>query len=321
MTRVSLLFPETRSLSAVRTLAAQTEELGFCGMWLGSAFGFDPIMAVALAGEVTSSIQLGVAVVPTWPRHPLVMAQQAATASAACGGRFRLGIGPSHAPVMKMYGLELDRPISHLREYLIVLHGLLAEGQVSLKGERYRVRAFLDVADAPPPPVLLGVLREQSARLAGSHADGALCWLGPAEYLHRVVGPNIGAGATAAGRDAPPLIAELPCALSTDRDAVRQMAATDLGIYAQVPFYRAMWEAAGVPIGESGWTDQMIDASIVHGDEDALARTIKSLFDAGADEVALSPFGVGADPEASQRDCIRVLSDITKDITKEIAKG
>ena len=54
-------------------------------MWLGAAFGFDPIMALALAGDATSSIELGVAVVPTWPRHPLVMAQQAATASAACG--------------------------------------------------------------------------------------------------------------------------------------------------------------------------------------------------------------------------------------------
>ncbi len=96
--RISLLFPETRSLEAVRALAISTEEQGFCGMWLGSAFGVDPIMALALAGGSTSTIELGVAVVPTWPRHPLVMAQQAATASAACQGRFRSAIGASHAP-------------------------------------------------------------------------------------------------------------------------------------------------------------------------------------------------------------------------------
>jgi|HubBroStandDraft_6_1064221.scaffolds.fasta_scaffold119885_3 F420-dependent oxidoreductase-like protein len=310
--RLSLLYPETRSLDVVRSLAVDTEELGFCGMWLGSAFGFDPIMAVALAGEATSTIELGVAVVPTWPRHPVVMAQQALTASAACHGRFRLGIGPSHAPVMKMYGIELDRPIGHLREYLTVVRALLAEGQVGHKGEHYRVRAFLDVADAPPPPVLLGVLREQSARLAGSHADGALCWLGPADYLHRVVAPNMAAGAQAAGRPTPPLVAEFPCALSRDRDAVRAMAARDLAIYPQVPFYRAMWEAAGIPIGESGWTDEMLDASVVHGDEDAVAAAVRALFDAGADEVALSPFGVGDDPVASQQACVRVLSDIAK---------
>jgi F420-dependent oxidoreductase-like protein len=310
--RISLLFPETRSLDAVRELAVSTEAQGFCGMWLGAAFGFDPIMALALAGGATSSIELGVAVVPTWPRHPIVMAQQGATASAACDGRFRLGIGASHAPVMQMYGIDFDRPISHLREYLTVLRTLLAEGNVAHQGDRYQVNGFLDVADAPPPPVLLGVLREQMARLAGSHADGALCWLAPAEYLQKVVAPNLAAGAAAAGRDTPPLVAELPCALSTDRDAVKDMAARDLGIYPHVPFYRAMFEAAGVALGGKGWSDDMLDASVLHGDEDQLATKVQALFDAGADEVALSPFGVGADSAASRDDCIRVLSDIAK---------
>jgi F420-dependent oxidoreductase-like protein len=310
--KISLLFPETRSLDAVRELAVRTEEQGFCGLWLGAAFGFDPIMALALAGGSTSSIQLGVAVVPTWPRHPVVMAQQGATASAACHGRFRLGVGPSHAPVMQMYGIDFDRPISHTREYLTVLRTLLHEGNVSHQGERYQVNGFLDVADAPPPPVLLGVLREQMAHLAGSHADGALCWLGPAEYLHKVVAPNLDAGADTAGRSRPPLIAELPCVLSTELDAVREMAARDLGIYPHVPFYRAMFEAAGVSLGGKGWSDEMLDASVVWGDENVIAEKINALFDAGADEVALSPFGAGPDPSASQGDCIRVLSEIAK---------
>jgi alkanesulfonate monooxygenase SsuD/methylene tetrahydromethanopterin reductase-like flavin-dependent oxidoreductase (luciferase family) len=56
----------------------------------------------------------------------------------------------------------------------------------------------------------------------------------------------------------------------------------------------------------------MIDASVLYGDEDGLAAKVRALFDAGADEVALSPFGVGADPEASQADCIKVLSDIVR---------
>jgi F420-dependent oxidoreductase-like protein len=310
--RLSLLFPETRSLAAVRELAVESEAQGFCGMWLGSAFGFDPIMALALAGTATSSIELGVAVVPTWPRHPLVMAQQAATAGAACDGRFRLGIGPSHKPVMQMYGIELDRPIGHLREYLTIVRTLLAEGAVSHQGERFQVNGFLDVEGAGAPPVLLGVLREQTARLAGSHADGALCWLTPAAYLSDVIAPNLAAGATTSGRDRPPLVAELPCALATDRDLVHEMAARELGIYPRVPYYRAMFEAAGVPLEGKGWSDAMLDASVVHGDEDAIAKRVHELLDAGADEVALSPFGVGPDPAASQAECIRVLADIAK---------
>jgi F420-dependent oxidoreductase-like protein len=312
MAKLSLLFPETRSVDAVAALATRTEEQGFHGLWLGSAFGFDPIMALAAAGPVTSRLQLGVAVIPTWPRHPVVAAQQALTASAMCGGRFRLGVGPSHEPVMGMYGIAFDRPISHLREYLTVVRALVSERRVQHDGDRYRVTAFLDVADAPPVPVLLGVLREQMARLAGACADGALCWLGPASYLRDTVVPAVAAGAREAGRDAPPIVAELPCALSRDRDAVHEMAARDLGIYPQMPFYRALFEAAGVELDGRRWSDAMIDASVLHGDEDGLAAKVRALFDAGADEVALSPFGVGDDPARSQADCIQVLSDMAK---------
>jgi 5,10-methylenetetrahydromethanopterin reductase len=310
-----MLFPETRSLAAVRELSVRTEAQGFHGMWLGSAFGFDPITALALAGAATERLQLGVAVVPTWPRHPLVMAQQAATAGAACGGRFRLGVGPSHRPVMQMYGIDFDRPIGHLREYLTIVRALLQNGTVSHIDERFQVTGFLDVeggVGADAPPVLLGVLRAQMARLAGSHADGALCWLGPASYLHDVIAPNIAAGAADAGRATPPLIAELPCALTTDRRAVHEMAARDLAIYPQMPFYRALFEDAGLSLDGRRWSDAMIDAAVLYGHEDSLAAKVQALFDAGADEVALSPFGVGEDPSASQADCIRVLSDLAK---------
>jgi alkanesulfonate monooxygenase SsuD/methylene tetrahydromethanopterin reductase-like flavin-dependent oxidoreductase (luciferase family) len=73
-----------------------------------------------------------------------------------------------------------------------------------------------------------------------------------------------------------------------------------------------MFEAAGVAVEGRHWTDDMLEASVLFGDEDGLAKKIGALFDAGADEVALSPFGVGPDPAASQHDCIRVLSDIVK---------
>lgn len=310
--KLSLLFPETRSLDVVRRLAADTEAGGFHGMWLGSAFGFDPIMALALAAPATSTIQLGVAVVPTWPRHPIVMAQQAATASSALGGRFRLGLGPSHQPVMGMYGIDFDRPLSHLRDYLTIVRTLLTSGSVQHTGERYQVMGFLDVADAPPPPVLLGVLRPGMARLAGELSDGALCWLGPAPYLADMVAPCIAEGAASADRQVPPLIAELPCALTSSRDEVHEMAARDLGIYPQMPFYRALFEEAGVPLDGKRWTDEMIDGSVLYGDEDVLAAKVQALFDAGADEVALSPFGVGDDPAGSQEACIRVLADLAK---------
>lgn len=317
--KLSLLFPETRSLDAVRELARDTEARGFHGMWLGSAFGFDPVMALALAGSATSRVSLGVAVIPSWPRHPLVAAQQAATANAACGGRFRLGVGPSHVPVMGMYGIDAQRPVSHSREYLDVARALLRTGRVDYQGERFRVQAFLDVEGSgigeagTAPPVLLAVLREQMARVAGGHADGALCWLTPASHLARVVAPAMDRGAHAVGRaERPPLVAELPCALSTDREAVHTMAARDLGLYPQMPYYRNMFEAAGVALDGRRWSDEMLDAAVVWGDAARIGDQVASLFAAGADEVVLSPFGVGDDPAASQAACIDVLSELAR---------
>ena len=247
--KLSVLFPETRSVDNVVALAQTTEQLGFHGMFLGTAFGIDPIMALAYAGTQTSRVSLGVAVVPTWPRHPQVLAQQAATANAMCQGRFRLGVGPSHAPVMARLGIPFDRPISHLREYLTIV-------------------------------------------------------------------PNVRRGADDAGRSAPPVIAEVPVALTNDLDELRAMAARDLFIYPMMPFYRAQWEAAGVPRGDrtvaGGWSDEMIEVSLLYGDEDALAAKIKTYFDAGADEVVVSPYGVGEASLANRDDCLRVLSDIVQ---------
>jgi F420-dependent oxidoreductase-like protein len=316
--KLSLLFPETRSLDAVGALAVATEAQGFHGMWLGSAFGFDPIMALALAGPVTERIALGVAVIPTWPRHPVVAAQQAATANAACAGRFRLGVGPSHGPVMGMYGIDVDRPVSHSREYLDVVRALLHTGAVDHQGTRFRVQAFLDVegagigSPATAPPVLLAVLREQMARVAGGHADGALCWLTPASYLADVVAPAVQRGAADAGRDAPPIVAELPCALTTDRDAVHAMAAADLAVYPMMPYYRNMLDAAGVELDGRRWSDAMLDAAVVWGDAERIGEQVAGLVAAGADEVVLSPFGVGPDPAASQAECIAVLSELAR---------
>jgi alkanesulfonate monooxygenase SsuD/methylene tetrahydromethanopterin reductase-like flavin-dependent oxidoreductase (luciferase family) len=83
-----------------------------------------------------------------------------------------------------------------------------------------------------------------------------------------------------------------------------------------MPFYRGLWEAAGVPLGErataGGWSDAMIETSLLYGDETMLAAKIGAYFEAGADEVVLSPYGVGDDPFANRDDCVRVLADIAQ---------
>lgn len=308
--KVSLLFPETRSVDNVVALAQRTEAGGFEGMFLGHAFGIDPIMALAFAGTKTSRVKLGVAVAPTWPRHPQIMAQQAATANAMCGGRFRLGVGPSHAPVMSRLGIEFDRPISHVREYVTIVRTLLHDHKIAHSGPRYQVQGMLDVENGGTPPVLLAAMREQMCRLAGELADGVLPWLPPAAYVRDSIVPNVQAGARKAGRAAPPVLAEVPIVLANSVDDVRQVCATELFIYPLMPFYRAQWAAAGVALGEKGdpggWSDAMIEASIIWGDQTTLAEKMQTYFDAGADELVVSPLG------SSQSACIDALTEIVQ---------
>ena len=108
--------------------------------------------------------------------------------------------------------------------------------------------------------------------------------------------------------------AELPCALTADRDAVHGMAARELAVYPHMPFYRAIFAAAGIDATNREWNDAMLDASVLYGDEDGLDAKVRAFFAAGADEVVLSPFGVGDDPAASQADCIRVLADLAREL-------
>src|SRR5262245_46827117 len=79
---------------------------GFASAWMANIFGLEALTSLAVAGSQVPGIELGTAVVPTYPRHPAVMAQQALTTALAVGpGRLTLGIGLSHKIVIEdMYG-------------------------------------------------------------------------------------------------------------------------------------------------------------------------------------------------------------------------
>src|SRR6185436_19459379 len=114
--------------------ARRAEADGFASGWFANIFGMDAIMAAALCGRATSHIELGTAVVPTFPRHPIAMAQQALSAQAACNGRFALGVGLSHQIVIEtMLGFSFAKPYSHMREYLAVLGPLIRTGSASFQ--------------------------------------------------------------------------------------------------------------------------------------------------------------------------------------------
>ena len=254
---------------------------------------------LALACERTERIRLGAGIAYAWPRHPLVLAQQALTLAAASDGRFELGIGTGHRRMMEQtFGLPWDEPVERMLEYGTVLRNLLEEGRVAHAGRYHRVEAALWLAERMPVPILVGTLGAQMCHAVSRFADGIMTWLAPASYLASVVLPAAREGAEQAGTPVPRVVAAIPAALSADRQTVLQGLNAAFGGMARAPSYLGMLQRAGLaqPTDEGGWTEEMLDAVVAWGDESDLDARVNELADAGADELVLWPFPVGDDP-------------------------
>ena len=226
--------------------AAHAEAAGFASAWLPQVFAIDALTMFAMAGSQTSRIELGTAVVPTYPRHPTALACQALTTPAATNGRLALGIGLSHKFVIEdVLGLDYSRPVPHMREYLTVLNGLLAGEQVSFKGELYRVYAQVVVPGAPKPPVLVAALGPAMLKLTGRLADGTITWMGGIPYLRDIAVPTISAAAAEAGRPAPRIAAMVPIVVTSDAATARDALNTTYKMYGVLPSYRATLDRGG----------------------------------------------------------------------------
>lgn len=273
------------TIAGLSNRAREIESKGFHGMWMPNAFSFDAITALAIAGLHTSHIEIGTAVVPTYPRHPVVMAQQALTAQAALQGRFRLGVGLSHRVMMEdALGLPYEHPARHMREYLSVLAPLLRGEPVSFHGELYNVETSVAVAGGTPVPLLVAALGPEMLKLAGAFADGTITsWVGP-RTLAQHVAPTIRAAALEAGRPAPRIAVGLPIVLTNDPVGAREQIASQSSWYNSLPSYRAMLDREGV----SG----PADVAIV-GDERALERQLKRLEEAGATDLQAQLISTG----------------------------
>src|SRR3954447_5811466 len=124
-----------RSMDATVAAARTAHEEGFISFWLPQIFGAEALTTLAIVGREVPDIYLGTAVVPTYPRHPMVLAQQSLTVQQVTGNRFMLGIGLSHQVVIEgMYGLSYDKPARHMREYLSILVPLLNGENVNYEG-------------------------------------------------------------------------------------------------------------------------------------------------------------------------------------------
>ena len=282
-------------------------------VWLttGGA-GLDALSLFAAAAATTDHILLGTCITPTWPRHPIVTAQQVQVIANIAPGRFRLGLGPSHRPTMQeMFGVDFKTPLKNLREYVLIVKTLLREGSVDFDGEHYHAHARIEepIQDVP---VMASALRPGSYEFCGAEADGAISWVSPYSYLRDVALPAMKTGAAQKGREVPPIVAHVPVSVHNDRDQVRAEARKQLSIYPRLPFYARMFAEAGYPEAEesSAWSDRMIDAVVLSGDEEEVTRRLRELFDWGVGEVIVHVIMVGDDEQGSWERAVSLLGDV-----------
>jgi 5,10-methylenetetrahydromethanopterin reductase len=275
--------------------AKRAEEAGFASAWIANIFGVDAMTAATVCGLATESIAIGTGVVPTYPRHPFAMAQQAMSVNSVIGHRFTLGIGLSHQIVIEnMLGLSFAKSYSHMKEYLAVLAPLIREGKVQFSGELYKVSAILNVPGSQPCPILIAALAPKMLALAGSVADGTITWMtGPKTLAEHIV-PSIREAAKAAERPAPRVVAGLPICITDDAAAARESAAKVFRTYGVLPSYRAMLDREGAAgpgevaiVGTSAEVgaalDRMAESGVTEflgapfqakkGDDESLSRT------------------------------------------------
>ncbi|MBJ7401080.1 TIGR03564 family F420-dependent LLM class oxidoreductase [Mycolicibacterium sp.] len=279
--------------------AAAVERDGFAAFWVPNIFGHDALTVLAVVGTKVPRIELGTAVVPTFPRHPHAMAQQAHTVAAASGGRFTLGIGLSHKIVVEnMFGLSYDKPVRHLREYLSVLMPLSRNQFANFDGEMYKVHAAISAKGSDGFSVVVAALGEQMLRVTAAMADGTLTWCtGPVTLANHIV-PTITKAADEFSRPAPRVIAALPVCVTDDRADAAARAAQTFAAYGGLPSYRAMLDREGV----AGPADIAIIGSAAE-----VQDRVGALAGIGVTDFAAVEFGATPDEVRNTREALKGL--------------
>jgi len=306
-----------RSLESAIERVKLAESLGYESVYVTHIAGRESLTVLTAYALATSRIRVGSGVVPIYTRTPATMAQTAATIDDLSGGRFTLGLGVSHRPVVEgWHGQTIDRPVAEMREYASIVRAILC-GEDPPAGEKWRTGFHLFGVDhCPSLPIYIAALSPAMLRLAGEIADGVILWLCNPSYIRDVVIPEVSAGRERAGKtlDGFDVVAAVPAALTDDREAAYRAMRKDLIPYFGLPFYRAMIERTGFAADierydraagdleamQGAISDEFLDELTAVGDAQALSAGITRYSSAGTTSPCIGPIP-GTDFEATLR--------------------
>ena len=293
------IFGSSRNIDDLKKQVQEANNLGYSTFWTPQIFNLDALTALAVIAESVEGIRLGTSVIPTYPRHPMMLAQQALTVNQVSNGRLDLGIGLSHKPVVEgMWGISFDAPVGHMSDYLQILMALLHDGTISYGGKHLTSRGGIDVpADAPP--VLVAALGPQMLKLVGRVADGTVTWMTGPETIRNHISPIINAAAEEAGRPVPQVIAAVPVCITSDLDIAEEYAKRDFGFYGDLPSYRAMLEREGLA---NSW-----DIAL-SGSFEEVAEGLQKYSDSGGTQVVAAIYGPDEAREQTVSELAKLMS-------------
>jgi probable F420-dependent oxidoreductase len=250
----------------VRDAAREVQDLGYGALWTGEAVGREVLTAAHLLLAATDDLVVATGIANIWARDALAMAAGQLAVGEAFPGRFVLGIGVSHQPLLDVRGQDYGKPLSFMRDYL----GGMDHGYDVYRG----------VAPSPRPPRVLAALGPKMLELAGERADGAHTFFVPPEHTARAR-ETLGAGKL--------LAPEQVCVLATDATVAREIARRHTSSYLRLANYTNNLKRFGFDDGDfaDGGNDRLVDTICAWGDVDAVAARVKAHLDAGADHVAV----------------------------------
>jgi len=267
------------------SILAELEGLGWRSLWPWEVFGREALTHAGLLLSTSERLVIGTGIANIWARDPVAMAAAGRTLAEAYPGRFVLGIGVSHGPIVDARGHRYERPLERMRAYLDAMDAAPWQGP-PLKEEPVRVLAALG-------PRMLELAAERSAgALTYNATPEATAWA-------RSV---LGAG--------PLLAVEQAAVVEEDPAQARRMAREALAIYLTFPNYVRAWERAGFAPEElaDGGSDRLVDAVVAWGSPDAIAERVTAHLEAGADHVCLQL--LDPDPSALPMAACRALAPV-----------
>ena len=247
--------------------AKRIESLGYGTLWIPETVSRHPLVHASWLLANTSKLNVATGIANIYHREPGVALAAHNALNEQSGGRFLLGLGVSHKPLVEgVRGLDYGPPVATMRKYL--------EGMATAP--------YQGLPPAETPKTVIAALGPKMLERARDATDGAHPYFVSPDHTamaKEILGPD------------KMLCVEQKIILEADPGKARDLARPVAGLYLPLPNYRNNWLRMGLEESdlENGGSDKFIDATFAWGNVDTIKARIKEHFDAGATHVCLQP--------------------------------